>query len=289
MKVEQYLKSIRKMSSRVIISLKHRPEGLQLNGAHTPHHRPDPCRGHPSVTMEDTPPDYLERDPGCRLLQRGRRRRSTISGLPCHQAKTHRQDTWRMSLPGTAGSGDSPELPVHQPPGPEHSGAVVAKNAHAAYGAGRRGPGGIQVHKRYTACHGILPSQGHHPCRYCPHRRGDDHRMADNAAGAGPGLRRRAMGPGTRLRSSRSTQGAPIRSGYICGGWATPAGDDTYGWDFRSAMRRTAGRIWSPHPVTADRVFCLRRRKIFEAIAVGVARPIGDSREKVIGEKFCLG
>ena len=34
MKVEQYLKTVRKMSSRVIISLKHRPEGLQLNGEH---------------------------------------------------------------------------------------------------------------------------------------------------------------------------------------------------------------------------------------------------------------
>ena len=34
MKVEHYLKTVRKMSSRVIISLKHRPEGLQLNGEH---------------------------------------------------------------------------------------------------------------------------------------------------------------------------------------------------------------------------------------------------------------
>ena len=35
------------MSSRVIISLKHRPKGLQLNGAHIRTIDPDPCRGHP--------------------------------------------------------------------------------------------------------------------------------------------------------------------------------------------------------------------------------------------------
>ena len=60
MKVEQYLKTVRKMSSRVIISLKHRPEGLQLNGEHIRTidriHAGDTL----SVTMEDTPPDYLE-------------------------------------------------------------------------------------------------------------------------------------------------------------------------------------------------------------------------------------
>ena len=53
MKVEQYLKTVRKMSSRVIISLKHRPEGLRLNGEHIRTidriHAGDTL----SVTMED--------------------------------------------------------------------------------------------------------------------------------------------------------------------------------------------------------------------------------------------
>ena len=47
MKVEQYLKTVRKMSSRVIISLKHRPEGLQLNGEHIRTIDRHPCRGRP--------------------------------------------------------------------------------------------------------------------------------------------------------------------------------------------------------------------------------------------------
>ena len=95
MKVEQYLKSIRKMSSRVIISLKHRPEGLQLNGAHIRTidriHAGDTL----SVTMEDTPPDYLESEIRVPILYEDEDVLvyNKPVDMPCHQAKTHQQDT----------------------------------------------------------------------------------------------------------------------------------------------------------------------------------------------------
>ena len=65
MKVEQYLKTVRKMSSRVIISLKHRPEGLQLNGEHIRTIDRHPCRGHPFSDHGGHPARLSgKRDPG---------------------------------------------------------------------------------------------------------------------------------------------------------------------------------------------------------------------------------
>ena len=95
MKVEQYLKTVRKMSSRVIISLKHRPEGLQLNGEHIRTidriHAGDTL----SVTMEDTPPDYLESEIRVPILYEDEDVMvyNKPVDMPCHQAKTHQQDT----------------------------------------------------------------------------------------------------------------------------------------------------------------------------------------------------
>lgn len=95
MKVEQYLKTVRKMSSRVIISLKHRPEGLQLNGEHIRTidriHAGDTL----SVTMEDTPPDYLESEIRVPVLYEDEDVMvyNKPVDMPCHQAKTHQQDT----------------------------------------------------------------------------------------------------------------------------------------------------------------------------------------------------
>ena len=83
------------MSSRVIISLKHRPEGLQLNGEHIRTidriHAGDTL----SVTMEDTPPDYLESEIRVPVLYEDEDVMvyNKPVDMPCHQAKTHQQDT----------------------------------------------------------------------------------------------------------------------------------------------------------------------------------------------------
>lgn len=110
MKVEQYLKTVRKMSSRVIISLKHRPEGLQLNGEHIRTidriHAGDTL----SVTMEDTPPDYLESEIRVPVLYEDEDvmvyNKRWI--CPVIRPRPTSRTLWRMSLPGTAGSGGSP-------------------------------------------------------------------------------------------------------------------------------------------------------------------------------------
>lgn len=161
MKVEQYLKTVRKMSSRVIISLKHRPEGLQLNGEHIRTidriHAGDTL----SVTMEDTPPDYLESEIRVPVLYEDEDVMvyNKPVDMPCHQAKTHQQDTLANVFARDCRSGGSPELPVHQPSGPEHlRRRGGGKECPCRHSAGRVGRGGIQVHKRYTALlTGILP------------------------------------------------------------------------------------------------------------------------------------
>ena len=119
MKVERYLKSVRGMSSRVIISLKHRPEGLLLNGAHIRTvdliHAGDTL----SVTMEDTPPDYLESEIRVPVLYEDEHvlaidkphflpttpRGSYIAQTALTRPRPISRTRWPMSLPGTAGSG----------------------------------------------------------------------------------------------------------------------------------------------------------------------------------------
>ena len=162
MKVEQYLKSIRKMSSRVIISLKHRPEGLQLNGAHIRTidriHAGDTL----SVTMEDTPTDYLESEIRVPILYEDEDVLvyNKPVDMPCHQAKTHQQDTLaNVFARDCRERGLTLSYRCINRLDRNTSGAVVvAKNAHAATVLGGVGRGGIQVHKRYTALlTGILP------------------------------------------------------------------------------------------------------------------------------------
>ena len=144
MKVEQYLKTVRKMSSRVIISLKHRPEGLQLNGEHIRTidriHAGDTL----SVTMEDEDVMVYNKP----------------VDMPCHQAKTHQQDTLaNVFARDCRERGLTLSYRCINRLDRNTSGAVVvAKNAHAATVLGGVGRGGIQVHKRYTALlTGILP------------------------------------------------------------------------------------------------------------------------------------
>ena len=162
MKVEQYLKTVRKMSSRVIISLKHRPEGLQLNGEHIRTidriHAGDTL----SVTMEDTPPDYLESEIRVPVLYEDEDVMvyNKPVDMPCHQAKTHQQDTLaNVFARDCRERGLTLSYRCINRLDRNTSGAVVvAKNAHAATVLGGVGRGGIQVHKRYTALlTGILP------------------------------------------------------------------------------------------------------------------------------------
>ena len=230
MKVEQYLKTVRKMSSRVIISLKHRPEGLQLNGEHIRTidriHAGDTL----SVTMEDTPPDYLESEIRVPVLYEDEDVMvyNKPVDMPCHQAKTHQQDT--------------------------------LENAHAATVLGGVGRGGIQVHKRYTALlTGILPyERGIIDAGIARIDEETINRMVDNAGQpARTGFE--VLGYGYRhtlaefsLYTGRTHQ---IRVHMWWLGYPL-AGDDIYGWDFDLIGRHAlhCGRIWFPHPVTGERI-----------------------------------
>ena len=192
MKVEQYLKSIRKMSSRVIISLKHRPEGLQLNGAHIRTidriHAGDTL----SVTMEDTPPDYLESEIRVPILYEDEDVLvyNKPADMPCHQAKTHQQDTLaNVFARDCRERGLTLSYRCINRLDRNTSGAVVvAKNAHAAtvlggVGQGRH-PGTQAVYS--TAHRDPALRAGHDRCRYCPHRRGDHQPDGGQCRAAGP-------------------------------------------------------------------------------------------------------
>ena len=264
MKVEQYLKTVRKMSSRVIISLKHRPEGLQLNGEHIRTidriHAGDTL----SVTMEDTPPDYLESEIRVPVLYEDEDVMvyNKPVDMPCHQAKTHQQDTLASVFARDCRErGLTLSYRCINRLDRNTSGAVVvAKNAHAATVLGGVGRGGIQVHKRYTALlTGILPyERGIIDAGIARIDEETINRMVDNAGQpARTGFE--VLGYGYRhtlaefsLYTGRTHQ---IRVHMWWLGYPL-AGDDIYGWDFDLIGRHAlhCGRIWFPHPVTGERI-----------------------------------
>ena len=259
-----WAQTVRKMSGRVIISLKHRPEGLQLNGEHIRTidriHAGDTL----SVTMEDTPPDYLESEIRVPILYEDEDVMvyNKPVDMPCHQAKTHQQDTLaNVFARDCRERGLSLSYRCINRLDRNTSGAVVvAKNAHAATVLGGVGRGGIQVHKRYTALlTGILPyERGMIDAGIARIDEETINRMVDNAGQpARTGFE--VLGYGYRhtlaefsLYTGRTHQ---IRVHMWWLGYPL-AGDDIYGWDFDLIGRHAlhCGRIWFPHPVTGERI-----------------------------------
>ena len=283
LKVEQYLKKVQGMSSRVVISLKHRPDGMLLNGRHI--RTIDPVRAGDllSVTLEDSPPDYLESRIRVPILYEDEDVLvyNKPAGMPCHQAKTHQQDTLANVF-----ARDCRERGVRlsyrciNRLDQNTTGAVVvAKNAHSASLLGGLGRGGIQVKKRYTALlTGILPYE--RGIIDAPIGRIDDETVNRIVTPEGAFARTafRALGYGWRhtlveckLYTGRTHQ---IRVHMWWLGYPL-AGDDIYGWDDSVIARQAlhCGWVSFPHPVTGrtieltaplpeDMAFALKRAEV---------------------------
>ena len=182
--------------------------------------------------------------------------------MPCHQAKTHQQDTLaNVFARDCRERGLTLSYRCINRLDRNTSGAVVvAKNAHAATVLGGVGRGGIQVHKRYTALlTGILPyERGMIDAGIARIDEETINRMVDNAGQpARTGFE--VLGYGARhtlaefsLYTGRTHQ---IRVHMWWLGYPL-AGDDIYGWDFDLIQRHAlhCGRIWFPHPVTGERI-----------------------------------
>ncbi len=262
LRVERYLKAVQGMSSRVLISLKHWPDGLLLNGRHIrtidPIHTGDVL----TVTLRDAPPDYLESDIRVEILYEDD---DVIvynkpADMPCHQAKTHQQDTLANVF-----ARDCRERGIHlsyrciNRLDRNTTGAVVvAKNAHAATVLGGVGRGGIQVKKRYTALlTGILPyERGMVDAGIARLDEDTINRIVDNNAPFARtafevlGYGRRHTLAEFRLYTGRTHQ---IRVHMWWLGYPL-AGDDIYGWDDSVICRHAlhCGWVRFAHPVTGE-------------------------------------
>ena len=133
----------------------------------------------------------------------------------------------RGSLPGTAGSGDSPLSRSHQPPGPEHLRGggggherPCGRRCWAAWaGAASRYTSGIQ-----HCSPAILPyERGMIDAGIARIDEETINRMADDNAGQPARTAFEVLGYGARAHAGGVLalhRAHPFRSGYICGGWA---------------------------------------------------------------------
>ena len=264
LKVEFVLKKLHGMSSRVVTSLKHRPDGLLLNGAHIrtvdPVHAGDTL----SVTLEDAPQDYLECAIRVPVLYEDE---DVIvydkpPDMPCHPAKTHQADTLaNVFARDCRERGEALSFRCINRLDRNTSGAVVvAKNAHAATVLGGVGRGGIRVKKRYTAIlTGILPYErgiidagidriDEQTINRIVSNRGQPARTRFEVLGYG----RRYTLAEFKLYTGRTHQ---IRVHMWWLGYPL-AGDDIYGWDDAIIARHAlhCGWVSFPHPVTGQTI-----------------------------------
>ena len=263
-KVEHFLRQAQGMSLRVIKDLKKTSYGLTCNGVHTRTidlvHTGDVV----SVVLEDHPQEYLLSALKVPILYEDDDVMvyNKPANMPCHQAKTHQQDTLaNVFARDCRERGLTLSYRCINRLDRNTSGAVVvAKNAHAATVLGGVGRGGIQVHKRYTALlTGILPyERGIIDAAIARIDEETINRIVDNAGQpARTGFE--VLGYGYRhtlaefsLYTGRTHQ---IRVHMWWLGHPL-AGDDIYGWDFDLIGRHAlhCGRIWFPHPVTGERI-----------------------------------
>lgn len=263
-RVEQYLRRVQGMSSRVITKLKHHPQGLLLNDAHIrtidPIHTGDVL----SVTIVDQPQPYFECDTEVEILYEDDDVMvyNKPSRMPCHQAKHHQSNTLaNVFARHCRERGLQLSFRCINRLDQDTSGAVVvAKNAHCATKLTGVGRGGIAVEKRYTALLvGILPyERGVIDANI--DRLGEDY-INRIVAVTGQFARTEfeVMGYGSRytLASFRLHTGRTHQIRVHMGWLGYPlAGDDLYGWDTTLLQRQAlhCAQVRFPHPVTGRQI-----------------------------------